>query len=282
MTRSPLPALLLFLLPAIAICSGSALPAGDGYIGDDACAECHEDVSAAFHLTVHATASGWIETKGCESCHGPGAEHMDSEGEEGMAKPTELDAGEASATCLECHRRQRRQWHFNGNIHSLNDVGCVDCHNPHLTTAFGLRVPSTELCSSCHIGVAAQFELPRSHPLAPDEGCTRCHDPHGGSPRLAVSFGTDTCTECHFDKHGPFVFQHDVSVVEGCSACHEVHGTTNRHLLKRERQVNLCYECHPGTTTPTFHSFPGFLEEKCTACHTAIHGSNTSPFFLEE
>jgi hypothetical protein len=44
----------------------------------------------------------------------------------------------------------------------------------------------------------------------------------------------------------------------------------------------MCYKCHPGTTTPGFHNASEFVFEKCTACHTAIHGSNTNPNYLEE
>ncbi|NIN09987.1 MAG: cytochrome C, partial [Gemmatimonadales bacterium] len=88
--------------------------------------------------------------------------------------------------------------------------------------------------------------------------------------------------DCHFDKAGPFLYDHDVVMVDGCASCHEVHGSPNRHLLKHEPQVNLCYQCHSASVTPGWHSAPRFLNEKCTACHTAIHGSNTNPFFLEE
>jgi predicted CXXCH cytochrome family protein len=73
-----------------------------------------------------------------------------------------------------------------------------------------------------------------------------------------------------------------VVIVDGCASCHVVHGSPNRHLLRHQTQVNLCYECHSGSVTPGWHSAPRFLNEKCTACHTAIHGSNTNPLFLEE
>jgi len=70
--------------------------------------------------------------------------------------------------------------------------------------------------------------------------------------------------------------------VDGCKACHQVHGSAGRHLLTHSRQINLCYQCHSGAVTPGFHSAATFLNEKCGACHTAIHGSNTNQFLLEE
>jgi predicted CXXCH cytochrome family protein len=70
--------------------------------------------------------------------------------------------------------------------------------------------------------------------------------------------------------------------MDGCRSCHQIHGSPNRHLLTHSRQINLCYECHSGANTPGFHGAEQFLNEKCTACHTAIHGSNTNQLFLEE
>ena len=109
------------------------------------------------------------------------------------------------------------------------------------------------------------------------------HDPHNAVPlRRSIGFGNESCTKCHSEKAGPFVYNHDVYLIDGCQGCHVVHGSPNRHLLRHERQANLCYECHSGDVTPGSHSAPRFLNEKCEACHTAIHGSNTNEFFLEE
>jgi predicted CXXCH cytochrome family protein len=93
--------------------------------------------------------------------------------------------------------------------------------------------------------------------------------------------GNFTCDKCHAEKTGPFLYPHDASAVDGCAACHRVHGSPNRHLLTHERQINLCYQCHPGTQMPGFHSPGAFVNKKCTACHAAIHGSNTHPSFRE-
>jgi predicted CXXCH cytochrome family protein len=89
------------------------------------------------------------------------------------------------------------------------------------------------------------------------------------------------CGQCHFEKSGPFVYEHDTTFVDGCAACHQVHGSTNRHLLRHEMQINLCYECHSAVHTPGFHSASQYASQKCTTCHAAIHGSNTNQSFLE-
>lgn len=257
--------------------------AEEGYVGSETCAACHDEVASAFARTTHGLAPHWDEEMGCEGCHGPGQAHVDGD-LEAIVKPQELPPAEASATCLSCHDRHEALFGSATSPHRLSDITCIDCHSPHSTAEQQLPVRGVQLCGDCHQAVVAQFDMPRSHPLpATGPACETCHDPHTGNTLPSSrGFGNPVCTDCHFEKSGPFVYAHDVALVDDCSSCHQVHGSTNRHLLTHARQVNLCYECHAGTTTPGFHNAGNFVNEKCTACHTAIHGSNTNPFFLEE
>ena len=279
-----------FLVAVLAF-AGSA-QAADGDVGSEVCATCHEEVARDFALTSHAIAPGWGSDVNCESCHGPGQAHVESGGEpDQIVQLSVLPPRDASETCLTCHARQRKQFTASHSTHQLSDISCIDCHNPHSTAERLLEKSGVELCSQCHQSTVSQFDMPRAHPLAgyphigkgEDRGCAACHEPHTTSPlRRNRGMGDSTCVSCHSEKAGPFVYSHDVALVDGCASCHQIHGSPNRHLLTHSRQVNLCYQCHPGTTTPGFHSAPGFLTEKCASCHTAIHGSNTHPFFLEE
>lgn len=253
--------------------------------GRSDCAVCHEDVVTAFGKTGHAVAPGWDPATGCQSCHGPGDAHIEAGGDaEAIVRPLLLPRGESSDGCLSCH--QHRETHFSGkrSLHRLEDVGCLDCHNPHLSTPNMLREKGAGQCAGCHAAVAAQFDLPRAHPMGEGgPGCVSCHNPHAtrsfrGNPADTYR----TCESCHFEKVGPFVYDHGSLSVGGCGSCHEVHGGLNRHLLRHETQINLCYECHTAAQTPGWHSAAQYANRKCTACHTAIHGSNTSQIFLEE
>lgn len=268
------------LLAASSVLPG---PAADGETS--ACGLCHEEVVAAFDRTPHARAPAWDPETGCESCHGPGEEHIDAGGDpEAIVRPWLLPPTEASAGCLTCHRRREGHFLAGRALHALNDVGCLDCHSPHRAADDLLVSDPLELCSGCHAATAARFGMPRAHPLDErGEACVACHDPHAaGSLRADPAGSMRSCEHCHFEKAGPFVYDHGTLLVDGCASCHEVHGSTNRHLLRHDSQVNLCYECHNANVTPGWHSASRFANQKCTSCHEAIHGSNTSQFFLEE
>ena len=266
----------------LSFCAFTPLPAEEeAYEGAETCAACHEEVVAAFAKTAHAVAPGWNDETGCESCHGSGTEHVEGGGgTETILRFADLTPREASAQCMDCHQRQESHFSAVQSIHRLGDVGCNDCHNPHSTADGMLEKTGRELCGDCHGAIASQFDLPRAHPI---DDCASCHEPHATRAlRSSKSLFQQTCGNCHFEKTEPFLYPHDVLLVDGCASCHEVHGSPNRHLLKHGPQVNLCYQCHSASVTPGWHSAPRFLNEKCTACHSAIHGSNTSPFFLEE
>ena len=262
---------------------------GEGYVGSETCEACHVDEVEAFRLNPHTTAPGWDTAAGCEGCHGPGAEHAES-GDPATVTFETLSARESSGRCLDCHRREEKQFNARRGIHHLADVACVDCHSAHSTAPNLLDRLSVETCGGCHQGVVAQFALPRTHPL-PETGrrrgeqteiptsisCEGCHEPHARdtpAANAAMGLAQVNCVKCHTEKAGPFLYPHDVSMVDGCQSCHQVHGSPNRHLLTHAEVQNLCYECH------NRHSASSF-EQKCTACHIAIHGSNTQPSFRE-
>jgi DmsE family decaheme c-type cytochrome len=263
----------------------TSLPARaqEQYAGDRVCADCHAELVRSFDLSLHTTAPEWHSERICETCHGPAGAH--AAGDAGAVAPlAELGPRKVSERCLACHRNREKFFSFEQSIHRLAEVGCTGCHAPHSNRPYLLERAGRALCAECHPSVAAQFDLPRSHPLGEgSEACAGCHEPHGSRAALTgAGPAADSCARCHFEKAGPYLYSHDVATVDGCAACHEVHGSPNRHLLRDETQVNLCYQCHSGSVTPGWHSAPRFLNEKCTACHSAIHGSNTNPKFLEE
>jgi len=248
---------------------------GDNYlIGNAECIDCHEEVQG------YAPAPDYHAD--CESCHGPGGLHFESEEPGDIRHPTNAD-------CADCHgERGRTLLSWSSDPHEGAGVLCSDCHAPHRRAPAEIREVSrvqsavsrhagatSRLCSSCHPDVAARFELPSHHPLR--EGmleCSDCHAPHGAD---AAALGPDTlrCTGCHQDVAGPWIHEH-TPVAEDCGACHEPHGASNDGLVEPS-QPGVCIQCHSVALSGAVHE-PWAFTSACTECHSAVHGSLTDGF----
>jgi DmsE family decaheme c-type cytochrome len=95
-----------------------------------------------------------------------------------------------------------------------------------------------------------------------------------------------SCIRCHGDKRGPFPFEHAPVRMEPCGSCHEPHGSVNPRMLTRHNVSQLCLECHTisaaavGGVPPGFHDVRSARFQKCTVCHSKIHGSFVNSDFL--
>src|SRR5215471_2479768 len=292
--------------------------AGD-YVGSDACKDCHEDQFKAFSHTSHAqliNLTSWKnKVTGCEACHGPGKAHLEEGDPLKIISFKNKSSKEISETCLTCHSGKEEQNNFRRGEHWRNDIGCTDCHSPHMTTPIATNKPASnvlvspangekpgfatvrmlklsdpQLCMSCHNETKPQFLAPFHHKVL--EGamrCSDCHNPHGGfqlkQTRLATG-GDAPCIKCHADKQGPFTYEHAPLKTEGCVACHTPHGSANPRLLKFSQVNQLCLTCHSvahgvGADEPAGPQHNQNAQyANCTACHVKIHGSRTSPVFF--
>jgi DmsE family decaheme c-type cytochrome len=265
-----------------------ALSSGE-YAGTDTCKTCHEDLyKKHFEMTPHFKTI-LQNGHGCESCHGPGTEHVAGGGDVSkIINFRTLSKQEANARCLSCHGQNQEHRHFSSSSHNNNDVGCLDCHSAHNAKApEHLLVRSApNLCYGCHTSAKADFAKPYHHRV--DEGlvqCSDCHNVHGATTLRQVRTlpsGDAACGKCHVDKRGPFVYEHVPVKTEGCTSCHTPHGSTNPRFL-RVSQVNLlCLQCHTfpvqGPAGPTHNQNTKY--QACTMCHAAIHGSNASSVFF--
>jgi DmsE family decaheme c-type cytochrome len=271
------------------------------YVGAEVCKTCHEDMpSKGFYkgyedsphfVTTLDTKKG-PEWHGCEACHGPGKEHVESGGDKSKIFTFKnSSAKEISARCLSCHTYGEEHSNFGRSVHLQNNVSCIDCHSPHHAkeSQFLMKEKAPQLCYGCHQEVKQQFNRPFRHRV--NEGlvqCNDCHNPHGGflTRQLRATSTQDTgCFKCHSDKAGPFVYEHEAVKVEGCVSCHTPHGSSNPRLLNRAQVNLLCLECHAfsadagAPAIPTFHN-QAQKYQACTMCHVAIHGSNTSHVFF--
>ena len=287
-----------------------ALPQAEGqdppetapvYVGDAQCRSCHSVEASHWDRTTHARAfaanpRSELERRTCESCHGPGGEHLKQPTTATIVAFTRASAQEPeqmNAMCIQCHRAGPLLF-WTGSTHEVRGLACSDCHNPMAQTSGQslLRLENAnQTCFSCHPAQRAEFAK-RSHmPLLEGKiACVDCHNPHGSAtdPLLIGDDVNQLCTSCHAEKRGPFLWEHS-PVRESCLNCHKPHGSNHEKLLVTTLPL-LCQECHSPIDYPNF-SHPGALttaqnmptrsapddrlmNRGCLNCHGQIHGSN--------
>jgi len=265
-----------------------AAPAAQGeYVGTDTCLTCHDT------LGLKGTAHGNDKIpgtpaaeKGCESCHGPGGEHVKDDAHGHIKKFTKMAASLVSETCVTCHNRSEHAM-WEGSAHAARSLGCTTCHSVHAPkSAQGQLVKANqiELCATCHKQQAMK-QLRSSH-MPVREGkmvCTTCHNPHGSTnvkQLRAGNYVNESCYSCHAEKRGPFLWEHAAGR-ESCTTCHDPHGSNNDRMLV-VRTPMLCQRCHIGTRHPSTIYDGTSLDQRsnrlitrgCINCHQQIHGSN--------
>ena len=260
------------------------------YVGEDTCLGCHTDKSAGYHDSPHGMAANPRAPRaqqGCESCHGPGGEHVEAGGDPAkIVRMGVLLPDEASETCLTCHARgAHAAWE--GSPHDVRQLSCITCHSVHNPVSEDAQLKAkdqTALCAQCHRDKVAKLDRSGHMPLR--EGkmeCSSCHNPHGSANNVrmlrAGNSISESCASCHTDKRGPFLYEH-APVRENCATCHDPHGSMNERLLVAKPPI-LCQRCHIHTRHPStiydalvVNTSNRLYARSCATCHSNIHGSN--------
>ena len=284
--------------PAPPAAAGATDPS-DGYVGVARCQTCHAKEKTHWSETLHARLFEWapgteLESRGCESCHGPGARHV-ADPSPGtivaFTRGSTASVDEMNAMCVRCHAAGARIY-WRGSIHESEGLACSDCHNPMAEqSVWGLevRASASATCLQCHPQERVDFRK-RSHmPLFEGKiSCVDCHDPHGSvtDPLIRADSVNQLCTGCHADKRGPFLWEH-APVVESCLNCHRPHGSNHEALLVSVAPF-LCQQCHgqpgsfghandllsAGNLASGVRPDERLLNRGCVNCHVQIHGSN--------
>ena len=93
------------------------------YVGQERCARCHEDISAAHAGAKHAAIQ-------CENCHGPAAGHP--------RQVKELPVDRSREQCLRCHQHLPYPSSLRMALPAIDGEShrprreCRACHDPHL------------------------------------------------------------------------------------------------------------------------------------------------------
>ncbi|MFH1263220.1 MAG: cytochrome c3 family protein [Pseudomonadota bacterium] len=277
----------------------TTLPVGDAlfaqqagespYQGSAACLVCHDAKLQLFpHNNMTETAASAAKIRknpACESCHGPGTEHVNADDADKPAKiygPKNIKEIEKfEEQCLGCHKDSpEKVGEFPFSAHKSHDITCSNCHQVHVPGTFKPSQP--EICFTCHRDVRAQFNKIYVHPsVARDPNgpyedgklywCQACHNPHERSLRSELK--KERCLECHQDKGGGGTFEHAGNNEDGCLTCHDPHGAGRRFLLKAEVRM-VCLDCHSDKYRK-HHEASG---KTCLACHAnAFHGDGLAP-----
>lgn len=119
------------------------------YVGSDVCQGCHEDQYKAFAASahVHILEKEKPAARGCESCHGAGAAHVEGGGDpEKIQRFTGVSAETIRQQCGECHVVNL------GTAHTKAQLTCVTCHSiHHYQQVKSILITSeSQLCQRCH------------------------------------------------------------------------------------------------------------------------------------
>jgi DmsE family decaheme c-type cytochrome len=294
--------LILLLIPSFILVIRETGRASTEYVGSETCKGCHEGIYASYMKSIHgkkAISNSPVNREGCESCHGPGAQHVEKGGGKGVGLLVfgrKTDARSKDAKCLGCHDVSKDMPFWDLSKHKTMDVSCVDCHSIHSAKVKKGMLIAEEpaLCFTCHKRIRAQTNKQSRHPVK--EGkvkCSDCHNSMGTSNTkgmIKADSVNELCYKCHAEKRGPFAFEHP-PVQENCLSCHEIHGSNHSRLLVRKVPL-LCQSCHTveghrSRPYTNLHSFGGsatarknmFFARSCLNCHGNIHGSSRSPEF---
>ena len=295
--------------PSATTAAPSATTLPHGYVRNSTCTGCHEVQVKSFGQTMMghlmlARPRDEQEALACQTCHGPGREHVrhPSKPAPGFVKFHETSFAEIkleNERCLQCHQRGERAF-WQVSTHATRGIRCVDCHavmcpvtesalpQPQLKKSpLGMEIinpfmvtrAETQVCLRCHLDKKMEINLPSHMPLR--EGlmvCTDCHNPHGGpyQHQLRAAMVNEVCYRCHAEKRGPILWMHAPAAMN-CLNCHVPHGSVNQHMLVINMPL-LCQRCHIGTHHPSSPHAKGqifVINQQCANCHSQIHGSNS-------
>jgi len=220
---------------------------GATFVGNNACFDCHTNISRAFagspHSRLYVSDHSMKGQAGCEACHGPGSKHIQAGGGKGVFI---VNPGTEAGTCFTCHQETHAQFRL-PHHHPVveGDLNCVQCHDPH---GMDIHKPASGLafsrqdqsCAKCHSDQSRPFVFVHE---ALREGCTTCHQPHGSiNEKMLVARDNNLCLRCHAQIANPNAATGSIGIG----------GQNHTAFLSR----GTCWS---------------------SGCHTSVHGSNVDP-----
>jgi DmsE family decaheme c-type cytochrome len=228
---------------------------------DDAlCKVCHEDYVKFHQTNVHRMQS-------CETCHGPGSEHVRTRGlVPGLILSfSVLGPAERSELCIQCHLNDAcmpvQKWRV--STHAQKGVSCTECHIAHYNLPPGTpktsKTREEEVLKALQILQGLQFTSAQQRPrdnvdMAPIRAAS--HALAAATP--------ESCLKCHKDYKDMLLPGHPHETTPGkfqCTTCHDAHGNVSKAM-----RTDQCLKCHQN-----IHQWPTSQHAQndvaCAECH---------------
>ncbi len=197
------------------------------------CAECHTtDFQKGYDAAADTYRSAWKEIDvGCQSCHGPGGDHVTWARAGGRGAATGLVVGFKSNdsryevdACASCHSRRAR---VAAGEHPGRPL--YDTFRPEALRAGLYHADGQQLDEVYEYGSFRQSKMYQR-----GVRCTDCHNPHSGKIRAE---GNAVCAQCHRPEANP----------RFPSLAHKVYDAPVHHFHKAGSPGAQCVSCHMPT-----------------------------------
>lgn len=193
---------------------------------------------------------------GCESCHGPGSEHLNAGGEgKFIVTPTNITPEREIAICAQCHTRSQAN-----DMDALRMEAPLDLNNK-------MPAPGISRAQYLASNVARHDAVPAD--LWADGKHSKKHHQQATDFIQTKKYrnGTQltTCASCH-DVHAPGTDRHQLSGTSDntlCISCHATTGDIATHMTAKTGfnmgPSTLCIQCHVQKTAKSGSGSPTTL-----------------------
>jgi hypothetical protein len=178
---------------AMALTPGHRSPAGERYRTFDPgaailrCFQCHS--TGPLRLGDGFRIEPFEPGVQCETCHGPGAEHIKSQG--AIRNPKRLSAFELNELCGGCHRKPAAAGDDTDWTNPWNTR-----HQPlYLSQSACFQKSAALSCLTCHAPHAPLSRMPADY----DRRCASCH----AKPKHRAAIARRSCVACHMPAVEP-------------------------------------------------------------------------------
>jgi predicted CXXCH cytochrome family protein len=260
----------------------------NGYTGSGMCQPCHEEVFETWKASKHAaefkpengdlqkcsichstglSAANQVPIEmnvGCEACHGPGENHVSSDGD-----PEKIVTSTSADICGRCHNGNRSDDGMAGILDYRPGMRLSDIKGLNLITVSPDKTPP--FFKDVHPSLTYNMWLASGHAKIPEREieikgkklagpvtCAVCHNPHNSdNPSQLAMNPNDLCRSCHYQ--GEVLKGFGAKGIEETRSLHTAipciscHMTEKNHLMKMlrpddpdlsEDRMDSCSDCH--------------------------------------